>query len=390
MGRLPLHRLPRRRRGRARQPQREAADPVLPGGRRGGPRRSCRSAASSTARSSSPPARGWTSRRCCSASTRPTRGCGCSPSRRPRPSSPSTCWPSATSRCSSARRPSAGRCWRRRWRAAAPPVHLTPVTRDPARGAGVVHRLRGRRARRRDGQAAAAARTSRTSGRCSRSSTPGRPTASSRATGWHKSGPVVGSLVLGLYDDAGQLQHVGVAASFTMARRAELVEELAPYVAEDSEAHPWRGEDAAERNPQSSAGSRWNTGKDLSFVAAATGARRRGRLRPHGGQPLPAHRAVPAAGDRTATRRPARTPSSTVPSASTSVRCSAREAAAEAGRHRRRGVGRRRGRPGRRRARRRRELRRRRAAVRAGQPRREAGAEGAGASPSSCSRSGCS
>ena len=43
---------------------------------------------------------------------------------------------------------------------------------------------------------------------------------------WHKSGPIVGSLLLGLYNDAGDLQHIGVAASFPMARRAELVEEL--------------------------------------------------------------------------------------------------------------------------------------------------------------------
>src|SRR5947209_2952848 len=46
---------------------------------------------------------------------------------------------------------------------------------------------------------------------------------------WHKSGGVVGSLLLGLYDDAGDLHHVGVSASFTMARRAELVDELSPY-----------------------------------------------------------------------------------------------------------------------------------------------------------------
>ena len=46
---------------------------------------------------------------------------------------------------------------------------------------------------------------------------------------WHKSGPVVGSLLLGLYDDEGVLHHVGVSASFTVARRAELLDELAPY-----------------------------------------------------------------------------------------------------------------------------------------------------------------
>jgi ATP-dependent DNA ligase len=81
----------------------------------------------------------------------------------------------------------------------------------------------------------------------------------------HKSGPVVGSLVLGLYDDQGQLQHVGVAASFPMARRAELIEELAPYVTEGQ--HPWTGDAVPERNPNQAAGSRWNNGKDLSFVA---------------------------------------------------------------------------------------------------------------------------
>lgn len=83
---------------------------------------------------------------------------------------------------------------------------------------------------------------------------------------WHKSGPVVGSLVLGLYDDEGRLQHVGVAASFPMARRKALVEELEPYLLGDGEEHPWLGETMSERAPTSSAGSRWNSGKDLSFV----------------------------------------------------------------------------------------------------------------------------
>jgi ATP-dependent DNA ligase len=82
----------------------------------------------------------------------------------------------------------------------------------------------------------------------------------------HTSGPVVGSLVLGLYDDDGALQHVGVAASFSMKRRAELIEELAPYLLADGDAHPWLGEAMSERAPTSSAGSRWNNGKDLSFV----------------------------------------------------------------------------------------------------------------------------
>src|SRR5438477_4096433 len=60
---------------------------------------------------------------------------------------------------------------------------------------------------------------------------------------WHKSGGIVGSLLLGLYDDAGTLHHLGVTASFTMARRKELVDEVAPYrIAWDEAAadgHPW-------------------------------------------------------------------------------------------------------------------------------------------------------
>ena len=83
----------------------------------------------------------------------------------------------------------------------------------------------------------------------------------------HKSGPVVGSLVLGLYDADGHLQHVGVAASFPMARRAELIGELAPYLTED--AHPWVGEGASERKPGGEP-SRWNRDKDLSFVPLRT------------------------------------------------------------------------------------------------------------------------
>jgi ATP-dependent DNA ligase len=79
---------------------------------------------------------------------------------------------------------------------------------------------------------------------------------------WHKSGPVVGSLLLGLYDDDGQLRHIGVAASFPMARRKELVKELEPYRT-DVKAHPW-SDPAGGHGPGGNV-SRWNAGKDLSF-----------------------------------------------------------------------------------------------------------------------------
>ena len=82
---------------------------------------------------------------------------------------------------------------------------------------------------------------------------------------WHKSGPVVGSLVLGLHDDGGRLQHVGVAASFPMARRKELVDELAPYLLAEGGPHPWLGDASSERAPGGEP-SRWNRDKDMSFV----------------------------------------------------------------------------------------------------------------------------
>ena len=81
--------------------------------------------------------------------------------------------------------------------------------------------------------------------------------------------PLLGSLLLGLYDKQGRLQHIGVSASFTARRRAELIEELAPLVCEDLSQHPW-GEwsEWAIANPDRVPGtqSRWSVGKDLSFT----------------------------------------------------------------------------------------------------------------------------
>jgi ATP-dependent DNA ligase len=89
--------------------------------------------------------------------------------------------------------------------------------------------------------------------------------------------PVLGSLLLGLWDDADdgpRLQFVGVAASFSAARRVELVQELAPLVVEPgtpaADEHPWQGwsdpasGEAGDRLP--GAQSRWSSGKDLSFT----------------------------------------------------------------------------------------------------------------------------
>lgn len=85
----------------------------------------------------------------------------------------------------------------------------------------------------------------------------------------HKDANGVGSLLLGLFDSAGRLQHVGVAAGFSVKFRSELLDEMAPYLDNALDDHPWA--DWAEwqhtdgaRKP--GATSRWNAGKDLSWV----------------------------------------------------------------------------------------------------------------------------
>ncbi len=89
---------------------------------------------------------------------------------------------------------------------------------------------------------------------------------------WHKDGEGVGSLLLGLFDDEGSLHHVGVASSFTAARRRELVAELAPLRERALDDHPWR--EWADAQAQAAASgkmpggvSRWNAQKDLSWEA---------------------------------------------------------------------------------------------------------------------------
>jgi len=84
----------------------------------------------------------------------------------------------------------------------------------------------------------------------------------------HKSGgDSIGSLLLGLYRDDGALASVGVIGAFPMAERQRLFTELQPLVTGFDD-HPWNwaAHDAGERTPQKNQGSRWNAGKDLSFV----------------------------------------------------------------------------------------------------------------------------
>jgi ATP-dependent DNA ligase len=89
----------------------------------------------------------------------------------------------------------------------------------------------------------------------------------------HKDGNGVGSLLLGLYDNSGDLQHVGVASSFTAKRRRELLDELRPLLDGALDGHPWQGwaeaveREQAEGRRMPGAVSRWNAKKDLSWTA---------------------------------------------------------------------------------------------------------------------------
>ena len=95
---------------------------------------------------------------------------------------------------------------------------------------------------------------------------------------WHKKGnkDSVGSLLLGLHDDAGALHHVGVVASFTDKKRRELVEFLAPYRKDALASHPWKAwaehgmDDGSGEQRMPGGKSRWSSGKDLSWEPLRT------------------------------------------------------------------------------------------------------------------------
>ncbi|HEV2891898.1 MAG TPA: ATP-dependent DNA ligase [Frankiaceae bacterium] len=148
---------------------------------------------------------------------------------------------------------------------ATPPVHLTPVTTDEATATDWFERFEGAGL---DGVVAKPRDVTyredeRVMLKVKHSRTADVVLAGFR---WHKSGPIVGSLLLGLYDDDGALHHVGVAASFTMQRRKELVDELAPLREGALEGHPWEAWATASNEGQMPGNvSRWNAKKDLSW-----------------------------------------------------------------------------------------------------------------------------
>jgi ATP-dependent DNA ligase len=150
---------------------------------------------------------------------------------------------------------------------AASPVHISPATLDRAlaedwfsrfEGAG----LDGVMAKRLDSTYEAGARTMI---KVKHTRTADCVVAGFR---WHKNGPgtMVGSLLLGLYDDEGKLHNIGVTSAFTNKVRKELVDELAPLRENARDDHPWREwADWAGEQRMPGASSRWNRGKDLSW-----------------------------------------------------------------------------------------------------------------------------
>jgi len=157
---------------------------------------------------------------------------------------------------------------------AAPPLHLTPATRDLATARDWFQRFEGAGL---DGVMAKHESLPYEPGKRSMLKVKHERECDCVVAGfrWHKDGhgTAIGSLLLGLYDDAGHLQHVGVCSSFTAEKRRELVEFLAPWRQDALENHPWKEWAAfdpgapiaspAQRRP--GGGSRWNQGKDLSW-----------------------------------------------------------------------------------------------------------------------------
>ena len=147
------------------------------------------------------------------------------------------------------------------------PVYLTPMTRERAIAVDWLTRFEGAGL---DGVIAKPAEAPYQPGKRAMIKVKHARTADCVVAGfrWHKSGKgVVGSLLLGLYDDAGVLQHVGVTSSFTMAMRKTLVQELVPLRKDAIRDHPWRewAGAAAQSNRMPGAQSRWSAGKDLSW-----------------------------------------------------------------------------------------------------------------------------
>ena len=150
---------------------------------------------------------------------------------------------------------------------AVPPLYLTPMTRDRATAVEWLRRFEGAGL---DGVIAKPEDAAYQPGKRAMFKIKHARTADCVVAGfrWHKNGEgIIGSLLLGLFDDKGALHHVGVTSSFTMAKRRALVEELEPLRENALAAHPWREWAEAMSGSQRMPGgqSRWSAGKDLSW-----------------------------------------------------------------------------------------------------------------------------
>lgn len=149
------------------------------------------------------------------------------------------------------------------------PVYLTPMTRDRAVAADWLKRFDGAGL---DGVIAKPETATYQPGKRAMLKIKHARTADCVVAGfrwYHDSKDAVGSLLLGLYNEVGMLQHVGVTSSFTIAMRRQLADELGPLRKNALQDHPWRdwasGTDDGNRMP--GAQSRWSGGKDLSWEA---------------------------------------------------------------------------------------------------------------------------
>jgi ATP-dependent DNA ligase len=150
-----------------------------------------------------------------------------------------------------------------------PPIHLTPMTRSRPVAEEWLARFEGAGL---DGVVAKLADLPYEPGKRAMIKVKHVRTADCVVAGfrWHKEGEgVVGSLLLGLYDDRGVLHHVGVTSSFTMAVRRKLATELQPLRKSALKDHPWRdwANATGESTRMPGGHSRWSAGKDLSWEA---------------------------------------------------------------------------------------------------------------------------
>ena len=151
---------------------------------------------------------------------------------------------------------------------AASPIHVTPMTRDHVEATDWLSRFEGAGL---DGVMAKPENGTYEPGKRAMFKVKHARTADCVVAGfrWHKNGhgTLIGSLLLGLYDDRGRLHHVGVTSAFNMNMRRELVRELAPLREHALDGHPWREwADAMGDGTRMPGGqSRWSAGKDLSW-----------------------------------------------------------------------------------------------------------------------------